>query len=53
MQLNQPVSGYLCLLKKGDQNAIMTFSLDGNFLDISVIADPSVYEHANLIPLII
>jgi hypothetical protein len=36
--------GYLCLLKKANQNAIMTLSLDGNFLDISVIADPSVYE---------
>jgi len=41
----EPTSGgYLCLLKKANQNAIITFSLDGNFLDVSVIADPSVYE---------
>ena len=37
-------SGYSCLLKKANQNAIITFSLDRNFLDVSVIADPSVYE---------
>ncbi len=37
-------SGYLCLLKDANRNAIITLDLDGNFLDVSIIADPSVYE---------
>ena len=37
-------SGYLCLLKDTNRNAIITLDLDGNFLDVSIIADPSVYE---------
>ena len=37
-------SGYLCLLKRPNQNAIITFSLDGNYLSVSLINDLSAYE---------
>jgi N-acetylneuraminic acid mutarotase len=37
-------SGYLCLLKNANQNAIITFSQDGNYLSVSVITDLSAYE---------
>ena len=37
-------SGYLCLLKRTNQNAIMTFGQDGNYLSVSIITDLSAYE---------
>ena len=37
-------SGYLCLLKRPNQNAIITFSLDGSYLSVSLINDLSAYE---------
>jgi len=37
-------SGYLCLLKNGNQNVIITFGLDGNYLSNSYATDLSVYE---------
>ena len=37
-------SGYLCLLKNADRNAIMTFGLDGNYWSVSIITDLSAYE---------
>ena len=37
-------SGYICLLKRPNQNAIITFSLDGNYLSVSLINDLSAYE---------
>tara|TARA_R110002126_G_scaffold274496_4_gene419507 strand:- start:135 stop:1340 length:1206 start_codon:yes stop_codon:yes gene_type:complete len=37
-------SGYLCLLKRTNQNVIMTFGQDGNCLSVSTITDLSAYE---------
>ena len=37
-------SGYLCLLKNANRNIIITFSQDGNYLDVSVITNLSAYE---------
>ena len=36
--------GYICLLKKTTQNAIITFDLDGVYLNQSIIRDLSDYE---------